>query len=100
MKNSPQTFWVLSVKHNIHFLPTESTSTFKTTYILFQLSLDAFWEEFLQHLKFSLIVYKREPAVERTIEFVSRFATSVAEKDDKVSCKVLGLQNNPSPCMY
>ena len=64
--------------------------------------MDDFWEEFLQRLKFSLIVivYKREPAVERTIEFVSRFATSVAEKDDKVSCKVSDLQNDPTPWMY
>ncbi|KAJ8247413.1 hypothetical protein GJAV_G00246110 [Gymnothorax javanicus] len=36
----------------------------------------AFHEEFVHYLKYAMIVYKREPAVENVIEFVSRFATS------------------------
>ncbi|XP_072319802.1 condensin complex subunit 3 [Eucyclogobius newberryi] len=35
-----------------------------------------FHEEFVHHLKFAMIVYKREPCVENVIEFVARFATS------------------------
>ncbi|KAL1023964.1 hypothetical protein UPYG_G00049620 [Umbra pygmaea] len=35
-----------------------------------------FHEEFVQCLKHAMIVYKREPAVENVIEFVSKFSTS------------------------
>ncbi|KAM7419228.1 hypothetical protein PAMA_016375 [Pampus argenteus] len=35
-----------------------------------------FHEEFVHYLKYAMIVYKREPAVENVIEFVARFATS------------------------
>ncbi|XP_055768769.1 condensin complex subunit 3-like isoform X4 [Salvelinus fontinalis] len=35
-----------------------------------------FHEEFFQYLKHAMIVYKREPAVENVIEFVSKFSTS------------------------
>ncbi|KAG7458740.1 hypothetical protein MATL_G00223870 [Megalops atlanticus] len=35
-----------------------------------------FHEEFVHYLKYAMIVYKREPAVENVIEFVSKFATS------------------------
>ncbi|CAN9510407.1 unnamed protein product [Ophioblennius macclurei] len=35
-----------------------------------------FHEEFIHYLKYAMIVYKREPAVESVIEFVVRFATS------------------------
>ncbi|CAJ1052232.1 condensin complex subunit 3 [Xyrichtys novacula] len=35
-----------------------------------------FHEEFVHYMKYAMIVYKREPAVENVIEFVSRFATS------------------------
>ncbi|KAM6972031.1 LOW QUALITY PROTEIN: condensin complex subunit 3 [Aplochiton taeniatus] len=35
-----------------------------------------FHEEFVYYLKYAMIVYKREPAVENVIEFVSKFATS------------------------
>ncbi|XP_078116575.1 condensin complex subunit 3 [Sander vitreus] len=35
-----------------------------------------FHEEFVHYLKYAMIVYKREPAVENVIEFVVRFATS------------------------
>ncbi|XP_064631068.1 condensin complex subunit 3-like isoform X2 [Lineus longissimus] len=38
--------------------------------------LEEFWEQFEHHLKFSLIVFQREPTVERTIEFIVKFATS------------------------
>nr|XP_020457770.1 condensin complex subunit 3 isoform X1 [Monopterus albus] len=34
-----------------------------------------FHEEFVHYLKYAMIVYKREPAVEHVIEFVARFAT-------------------------
>lgn len=35
-----------------------------------------FHEEFVHYLKYAMIVYKREPAVENVIEFVAKFATS------------------------
>ncbi|XP_064782016.1 condensin complex subunit 3-like [Oncorhynchus masou masou] len=35
-----------------------------------------FHEEFIQYLKHAMIVYKREPAVENVIEFVSKFSTT------------------------
>ncbi|XP_061563634.1 condensin complex subunit 3 [Cololabis saira] len=35
-----------------------------------------FHEEFVFYLKYAMIVYKREPAVENVIEFVAKFATS------------------------
>ncbi|XP_041640826.1 condensin complex subunit 3 [Cheilinus undulatus] len=35
-----------------------------------------FHEEFVHYMKYAMIVYKREPAVENVIEFVARFATS------------------------
>uniref|UniRef100_A0A8C5I9J3 Nuclear condensin complex subunit 3 C-terminal domain-containing protein n=1 Tax=Gouania willdenowi TaxID=441366 RepID=A0A8C5I9J3_GOUWI len=34
-----------------------------------------FHDEFVHYLKYAMIVYKREPAVENVIEFVARFAT-------------------------
>uniref|UniRef100_A0A665VRQ0 Nuclear condensin complex subunit 3 C-terminal domain-containing protein n=1 Tax=Echeneis naucrates TaxID=173247 RepID=A0A665VRQ0_ECHNA len=47
-----------------------------------------FHEEFVHCLKYAMIVYKREPAVENVIEFVARFATSFqsppkAEEEDQ-----------------
>ncbi|KAK6178461.1 hypothetical protein SNE40_013249 [Patella caerulea] len=40
------------------------------------MEFDVFWKEFLHLLKFSMVVYKREVAVERTIEFVCKFISS------------------------
>ncbi|XP_076150905.1 condensin complex subunit 3 isoform X1 [Alosa pseudoharengus] len=36
----------------------------------------AFHEEFIHYLKYAMIVYKREPAVENVIDFATKFATS------------------------
>ncbi|XP_069488007.1 condensin complex subunit 3 isoform X2 [Ambystoma mexicanum] len=43
-----------------------------------------FHEEFVHFLKYPLVIYKREPAVERVIDFVARFVTSFhqPEKED------------------
>ncbi|XP_028939105.1 condensin complex subunit 3 [Ornithorhynchus anatinus] len=43
-----------------------------------------FHEEFIRHLKYAMIIYKREPAVERVIDFVASFANSFhkSEKED------------------
>ncbi|XP_039607492.1 condensin complex subunit 3 isoform X2 [Polypterus senegalus] len=38
-----------------------------------------FHEEFVHYMKYAMIVYKREPAVESVIEFVAKFATSFEE---------------------
>ncbi|CAI5783685.1 condensin complex subunit 3 isoform X1 [Podarcis lilfordi] len=44
----------------------------------------SFHEEFVHYLKFALIVYKREPAVEQVINFAAKFIVSFhePEKDD------------------
>ena len=48
------------------------------------MSLDEFWESFIHHLKYSMIILKREPVVERTIEFAAKFSTSlVVPSEDK-----------------
>lgn len=38
-------------------------------------SQDEFQENFLWHLKYAMVVFNREPAVERIIEFVAKYAT-------------------------
>ncbi len=48
-----------------------------------QMALEEFWQQFLTHMQRSMIVYKREPAVERTIDFISKFATAVPDKDQE-----------------
>ena len=37
---------------------------------------DDFWNDFLHHVMYSMIVFTREPAVERTLDFVAKFVTS------------------------
>ena len=44
--------------------------------VCLQVTLNEFWDPFLHHLKYSLIIFKQEPAVDRTLEFVARFVTS------------------------
>ncbi|XP_007517940.1 condensin complex subunit 3 [Erinaceus europaeus] len=40
-----------------------------------------FHEEFIHCLKYALVVYKREPAVERVIDFAAKFVTSFHQSD-------------------
>uniref|UniRef100_A0A8D2DBE3 Non-SMC condensin I complex subunit G n=1 Tax=Sciurus vulgaris TaxID=55149 RepID=A0A8D2DBE3_SCIVU len=40
-----------------------------------------FHEEFVHYLKYAMLVYKREPAVERVIEFAAKFVTSFHQSD-------------------
>ena len=47
-----------------------------------QSPLDVFWEDFIKHLRYSMVVFTREPAVERTIEFVCKFAASLIKHDE------------------
>lgn len=42
-----------------------------------------FHEEFLHYLKYAMVVYKREPAVERVIEFAAKFVTSFHQSDEE-----------------
>uniref|UniRef100_A0A4W3HT46 Non-SMC condensin I complex, subunit G n=1 Tax=Callorhinchus milii TaxID=7868 RepID=A0A4W3HT46_CALMI len=42
-----------------------------------------FQEEFANLLKYPMIVYRREPAVERVIEFVAKFTTSLEQVDEE-----------------
>lgn len=41
----------------------------------------SFHEEFVHHLKYAMVVYKREPVVERVIEFAAKFVTSFHQSD-------------------
>ena len=45
-----------------------------------QMGEDAFWAEFGQLIKFPMVVYNREPTVERTIDFIAKFVTSLSSK--------------------
>ncbi|XP_053433542.1 condensin complex subunit 3 [Nycticebus coucang] len=40
-----------------------------------------FHEEFIHYLKYAMVVYKREPAVERVIEFAAKFVASFHQSD-------------------
>ncbi|XP_002709416.1 condensin complex subunit 3 [Oryctolagus cuniculus] len=40
-----------------------------------------FHEEFIHYLKYAMVIYKREPAVERVIEFAAKFVTSFHQSD-------------------
>ncbi|XP_066240790.1 condensin complex subunit 3 [Saccopteryx leptura] len=40
-----------------------------------------FHEEFVHYLKYAMVVYKREPVVERTIDFAAKFVTSFHQSD-------------------
>ncbi|KAM6220512.1 condensin complex subunit 3 [Rhynchocyon petersi] len=40
-----------------------------------------FHEEFIHYLKYAMVVYKREPAVERVIEFTAKFVTSFHQSE-------------------
>ncbi|XP_069833553.1 condensin complex subunit 3 [Dendropsophus ebraccatus] len=42
-----------------------------------------FLEEFIHYLKYPLIVYRREPAVERVMDFVAKFVTSFHSSDSE-----------------
>ncbi|XP_052055160.1 condensin complex subunit 3 [Apodemus sylvaticus] len=43
----------------------------------------AFQEEFVHYLKYAMVVYKREPAVERVIDFAAKFVTSFHQSDQE-----------------
>lgn len=40
-----------------------------------------FHEKFIHFLKYAMIIYRREPAVELVINFVAKFVTSFYEKE-------------------
>lgn len=42
-----------------------------------------FHEEFLHYLKYAMVVYKREPVVERVIEFAAKFVTSFHQSSEE-----------------
>ncbi|KAJ1214296.1 hypothetical protein NDU88_001919 [Pleurodeles waltl] len=42
-----------------------------------------FHEEFVHFLKYPMVIYKREPAVERVIDFVARFVTSFHQPENE-----------------
>lgn len=41
------------------------------------MSENLFWDDFIYHLKYFMVIYRREPAVDRTIDFVAEFVTSL-----------------------
>lgn len=42
---------------------------------------ESFNEKFIHFLKYAMIIYRREPAVERVINFAARFVTSFYEME-------------------
>ena len=47
-------------------------------------SQDEFQESFLWHLKHAMVVFNREPAVERIVEFVAKYATLKDHRSSQV----------------
>ena len=45
---------------------------------------EGFTKVFVDHLRHVMLVYKREPAVERTVDFVARFLTSLPNEEPKI----------------
>ena len=45
-----------------------------------QTEFPTFWSEFQHYLKYAMIIFKREPAVERLIDFVSKFVPALSNK--------------------
>lgn len=43
----------------------------------------AFQEEFVHYLKYAMVVHKREPAVERVMDFTAKFVTSFHQSDEE-----------------
>ena len=79
-----ETYSLGTVSDNSYF--RVSFAKLRLNCVLFQATPDAFWEDFLHHLKYSLVIFKQEPAVERTLEFVARFVTStIAPPGDKAA---------------
>ncbi|XP_038608430.1 condensin complex subunit 3 [Tachyglossus aculeatus] len=74
-----ETFQLAQQPHQNHAkLVAALSQTYSTT------DKTVFHEEFIHYLKYAMIIYKREPAVERVIDFVANFATSFhkSERDD------------------
>ncbi|KAL3865140.1 hypothetical protein ACJMK2_006761 [Sinanodonta woodiana] len=46
-----------------------------------KMEFEAFWLEFSHYLKYPMVVYKREPAVERVVDFIAKFATAVKKNE-------------------
>jgi hypothetical protein len=44
------------------------------------MGMEAFWVEFEQLIKFPMVVYNREPTVERTIDFIAKFVVSLSRR--------------------
>ena len=44
-----------------------------------QTEFSAFWSDFCHCMKYAMVVFKREPAVERVIDFISKFAPSLSK---------------------
>ncbi|XP_033756629.1 LOW QUALITY PROTEIN: condensin complex subunit 3-like [Pecten maximus] len=46
-----------------------------------QTEFTAFWSEFNMLMRYSMMVFTREPAVERTIDFITKFITSIEPEE-------------------
>lgn len=53
----------------------------KVSFVLQMEDKTIFHEEFVHYLKYAMVVYKREPVVERVIEFAAKFVTSFHQSD-------------------
>lgn len=53
-------------------------------FVLFQLGdKEDFHEKFIHFLKYAMIIYRREPAVEQVIDFVVKFVTSFYQMEEE-----------------
>ena len=50
---------------------------------LLQTEFTSFWSEFCHYLKYAMIIFKREPAVERLIDFVAKFVPALSKKSTR-----------------
>ncbi|KAL8613334.1 hypothetical protein ACOMHN_052573 [Nucella lapillus] len=44
------------------------------------MEVEEFWQEFEQLIRFPMVVYNREPTVERTIDFIAKFVTTLSSR--------------------
>ncbi|XP_044528952.1 condensin complex subunit 3-like [Gracilinanus agilis] len=75
-----EAFQMAQMPHQNH---AKLVTTLSQTYSMIE-DKTIFFKEFIHYLKYAMIIYKREPAVERVIDFAAKFVTSFhqSEKED------------------
>ena len=74
--------WILrKVYLGSHFFGNPSIESLSHVLSQFQIDIEEFFNEFVACLKRFLIVFKREPAVERAIDFICKFSASLCTQN-------------------